>query len=150
MLVIFASCSEDETCRQNTTTSLQAGFFKEGTTTALSIDTLTISGLIEDPITGGLIEKDSILYNAKKKISLINLPLSKTGNQSIFLFKCNSIKDTVMILHSNQDYFVSFACGCMVTHKIDTVLSTNHFISEVKINNYDINLNNVRHLQIYH
>lgn len=150
LLVIFTSCSEDETCRQSTTIKLQAGFFTKGTTTALNIDTLSVMGLNEDSQTGTLTENDSVLYNAKKKISSISLPLNKTGNQSIFLFRFNSIQDTVWILHSNQDYFVSFACGCTITHQIDTVLTTNHYISDIKISNYDINLTNVRHLQIYH
>jgi hypothetical protein len=137
--VFFWACTEEETCRESTNAYLQATFFKAGTSTSFQVDTLTINGL----------GKDSFLYNKKLKVSAISLPLNQQKNISTFVLKSNNINDTVTVIHTNADYFLSFACGCMITHKIDTVLTTKHFINSIIIKQYDINNQDVKHLQIY-
>ncbi|MEA4937742.1 hypothetical protein SDC9_100372 [bioreactor metagenome] len=134
------SCAQDETCRENKNIKLNVGFFSAGTTTSLSIDSLTAFGL----------NKDSLLYNVNKNINKINLPLNKKEDVSIFVVRFNTTQDTVWVLHTNYDYFISYECGSVITHKIDTVITTNHYIESVKIINHDVNTTDVQHLQIFH
>ena len=109
------------------------------TKTALSIDSLSIQGL-------GV---DSILYNNSKKISKVILPLNKFVPESKFVVTFDKIKDTITVLHTNTNDFLSLECGCIKVHTIDTVLTTNHFIDSVKIAIHDVNTTNAEHLQIY-
>lgn len=140
VVIMTNSCVQDETCRENKNIKLNAGFFTAGTTTSLNIDSITINGL----------GKDSLLYNVRKNINKINLPLNKKEDVSIFVVRFNTTQDTVWVLHTNYDYFISYECGSVITHKIDTVITTNHYIESVKIINHDVNTTDVQHLQIFH
>jgi hypothetical protein len=138
--VMTISCTQDETCRESKKVMLNAGFFSSGTTTGLSVDSLTIFGL----------GQDSMLYNVKNSINKINLPLNKKEDLSIFVLKFKTIQDTLWVLYTNDDYLISYECGTVITHKIDTVITTNHYIESVRIINHDINTTDVQHLQIFH
>jgi hypothetical protein len=138
--LVTKACTQDETCRENKNIKMNAEFFNAGTTTSLSIDSLTVYGL----------GKDSLLYNVKKNINKINLPLNKKEDVSIFVVRFNTTQDTLWVLHTNYDYFISYECGSVITHKIDTVITTNHYIESVKIIQKDVNTTDVQHLQIFH
>lgn len=141
--VMMNSCTQDETCRENKDVRLNAGFYTSGTTNALSVDSLKVFGLERE---------DSSLYDVNKSINNIKLPLNKKQELSIFVlnFRANQVIDTLFVLYTNQDYFISYECGSVITHKIDTVITTEHFIKSVKIINHDINTTDVQHLQIFH
>lgn len=141
--VMMISCTQDETCRENKDVRLNAGFYTSGTTNALSVDSLKVFGLERE---------DSSLYDVNKSINNIKLPLNKKQELSIFVlnFRANQVIDTLFVLYTNQDYFISYECGSVITHKIDTVITTEHFIKSVKIINHDINTTDVQHLQIFH
>lgn len=101
------------------------------TSNALSIDSITIKG----------IGVDSILYKNSKKIQSVVLPLNKldTLQESSFQVKFNTITDTITIIHQNKTEYLSLECGCIKTHIIDTVLTTNHFIDSVRISVHNVN-----------
>lgn len=121
----------------NTTTSAY-------TVTSLSIDSINIQGL---DTMGVLV--DSLLYNKTKKISKLYLPLNKFVPVSRFVVTFNKTIDTVSILHSNSNMYLSLECGCLKVHTIDTVITTNHFIDSVSIKNHNVININAEHLQIY-
>jgi hypothetical protein len=101
------------------------------TSNALYIDSITIKG----------IGVDSILYNNSKKTQNVVLPLNKLDSlqESSFQVKFNNITDTITIVHQNKTEYLSLECGCIKTHIIDTVLTTNHFIDSVHISVHDVN-----------
>lgn len=140
ILLLTLSCTEEETCRENMTVALQVSFMNDSTLKATTIDSLSVWGL----------GKDSLLYNNKKKLGKISLPLNKFEESSIFVLRMNEQLDTMMVLYTNQDYFISFACGSVITHQIDTVLTTSNYISRMLIKQHYINTANVPHLEIYH
>ena len=147
ILIFAVSCTVDEGCRKSKTVNMGIGFYQtvlntstqKMTKTALSIDSLSIQGL-------GV---DSMLYNKSKKISKVILPLNKFALESRFVVTFDTTKDTITVTHTNTDDFLSLECGCIKTHTIDTVLTTNHFIDSVKIAIHDVNTTNAEHLQIY-
>lgn len=138
--LFMVACVKDETCRENKDVTLNAAFFNKGTTNSMTIDSLTANGL----------GNDSFLYSASKSIKEVKLPLNNTAEQIIFEMEFNTIKDTVWVFYTNQEYFISYECGSVITHKIDTVTTTNHFISSIKILNHDIKTTDEQHLQIFH
>lgn len=139
-VLFIVACAEDETCRERTTVTLNGSFFQHGTTTALFVDSISVYGL-------GI---DSMIYNSRKNAARISLPLNPNADISVFVLVSNSVNDTVRVIHSNQDFFISYHCGTVITHKLDTVLTTRHQIKDIKIVTHDINTTDVQHLQIFY
>jgi hypothetical protein len=136
-LIFTSSCSNDEQCRKDRYIRTTAGIYqvtydsttKIRTTTLLSPDSISVQGLGVDSIT-----------DYKKKSSIL-FPLNQitTATESKFRVKFNQTVDTITILHTNYNAFLSLECGCLVTHSIDTVITTNHFIDSVRISVHDVN-----------
>jgi len=138
-LLILASCAEDETCRENRVVHLQAGIFNKSNNTALTVDSITVF----EP------GNDSILYKNRKNINTLRLPLSTTSDMSMYVCRFNQFTDTIYIYHTNTEYFLSFNCGSIITHRIDTILTTKNFIRQIKVNQAIVNNIHVQHIQIY-
>lgn len=153
---MIASCVSDETCTQTKYVKLTANFYhvvyndttKIHTTTALGIDSLTVQGLKLDTITGQYHLVDSLIYN-KKPASTINLPLNNFAKSSTFKIKFNTIIDTMTIYHAYMNDYLSLECGCIITHSIDTVITTHHYIDSVKIRIHDVNTINAENIRLY-
>lgn len=142
LLIVLAvvSCNADDKCRKDKFVKLQVGIYHfvynpttlTNTVAALNVDSITVKG----------IGVDSILYKNRKSIHKITLPLNKqqyTNVNSAFEITFNNIKDTVLIIHENSDQYLSLECGCIKTHKIDTILITNHFLDSASITIHDVN-----------
>lgn len=138
--VLMTSCAQNESCRENKTVTLNAAFFTSETMNNLTVDSLTAYGM----------GQGALIYDNEKNIKDIHLPLNKKEEQSTFIMNFNAEQDTVWVLYTNQNYFISYECGAVITHKIDTIITTNHYISSIKILDHDINTTDVQHLQIFH
>jgi len=153
------SCAGDSQCTQSKYVMLEAGLYhvsynditKTYTTSTLTIDSLTVQGIKRDTVTGKEFPVDSLLYNNSKSVSKIFLPLnkSKLANESKFTITFNNTIDTITIFHTNHDDYLSLECGCIKTHSIDTVSTTNHFIDSVRIVIHNVNTTNAEHIHIY-
>lgn len=138
-ILAVASCVSDDQCHKNKYVKMQVGIYHvtlNGTTKTTSsaymnIDSITVKGI------GASI--DSSLYNKTKAIHNLTLPLNKFTSESKFEITFNQITDTVTIYHTNYDTYLSLECGCIKTHTLDTVLTTNHFIDSVHISIHDVN-----------
>lgn len=155
VFLFSTSCNvSDEVCRKEKNARLKVGFYTavfnsstgKYTSSSLTIDSLTVNGI--DSL-GNIV--DSILYNNSKNLSVIKLPLNKFSNESKFIIRFNdSIQDTLTVFHTNYDQYLSFECGIIRNHLIDTVLITNHFVDSVKIEEHNVSTIDAEHLQIFH
>jgi hypothetical protein len=155
-LLLITSCAVDEQCREKKTVNTIIGFYHivksvtgdTITTSTLTIDTITIRGLKYDVTSKLNIFMDSILYN--KSITNISLPLNKLNTESKFeiTFK-NRTKDTISVLHENSNQYLSLECGCIKVFKLDTVLTTNHFIDSIRIKNSTVNTTDAENIRLY-
>lgn len=139
IFILMLSCTQDDTCRTDKQVNMQLNFYSAEKNSKVQIDSLSIH----------TIDIDSILYNNSKKVSSIKLPLNPQAEQTVFVFQFNEIHDTLDIRYTNKEYFVSYACGMVISHELDTVYFTKHAISDLKIMNYQIDPNNAEHIQIY-
>jgi hypothetical protein len=119
------------------------------TTSALSIDSLTIKGLKYDSIAQNYVYVDSNLFIKSKLTSKIYLPLHKFKVESKYEVTFNQTKDTITVLHENVDQFLSLECGCIKIHTIDTALTTNHFVDSIRIINHNVNTNNAENIHLF-
>jgi len=155
-LFLIISCAGDETCTQTKYVKLTVNFYHpnpldtilSNRIVTLSIDSLTVQGLKKDS-TGKYTSVDSILYNNQKNVSTINLPLNNFSTSSIFKIKFNAVTDTMTISHSNLNDYLSLECGCIITHTIDSVSMTNHYIDSVRIKIHDVNTINAENIRLY-
>ena len=165
--LLHVSCVTDDTCTQTKYVKLTAGFYhvsysdltKTNTFSTLSIDSITVQGMKMDTLTGQYHLVDSILYNNQKSVSTINLPLNNLllksntsknfSTQSTFKIKFNTTVDTMTIYHTNLNDYLSLECGCIVTHSIDTVIMTNHFVDSVKIKIHNVNTIDAENIRLY-
>jgi len=127
---------------------MQMGFYSA--TYDSTTDTTTISSLSIDSLWIHGINNDSMIYDDEESISSVSLPLRKASNQTDYEIRFNETTDTITILHQDTTQYLSLECGCIKTFVIDTVLTTNHFIDSVKINNHTVNTTDAEHIKIYH
>lgn len=155
-LFLNSSCVSDGTCIQTKYVKLTANFYLVNPTDSiianrikgLYVDSITVQGLKYDSIARLYHSVDSILYD-NKNVNSIDLPLSNNQTMSIFKLKFKNIVDTMTIYHSNINDYLSLECGCIITHAIDSVTTTKHYIDSVRIKIYEVNTINAENIRIY-
>ncbi len=139
-LLMMVSCTSDnETCRESTRVVLRIGFFSSESSALANVDSVTVVGIPDG----------TLFYNNSKSINKVELPLLSSGIATEFAIRFNEQWDTLTVLHSTNPYFVSYACGMIYTHQIDTVLIRGSVNKNLKIAAKLVNTQNVQHLQIY-
>lgn len=139
-ILLFSACQvEEETCRESTSVTLKIGLYKGGTTAPSSIDSITVKD----------IDNDSIYYNNRKAVSRIELALDRQTNIARMAVRLNEDWDTLTVIYSSEAFFISYACGMVFTHQIDTVLTTRHAVDSLKIPVKFINTANEQHIKLY-
>ena len=139
-IVFLTACqTEDETCRESTRVTLQIGFYSAGTTKALPVDSIMVKALTTD----------SLYYNNKKNISKIDVPLDHSTELLQYAIRLNNQWDTITLIYESEPYFVSYACGLIYVHQLDTALTTNNAIQHLQLPVHLINTTNAQHIQIY-
>ncbi|MBP6610971.1 MAG: hypothetical protein KA206_07735 [Paludibacter sp.] len=141
-MVGFGCTSEGE-CRQELSVNFKAGIYTvaDESSKALSVDSIWVKGFA----------KDSFLYKDAKKISTIKLPLNAATEQSNFIIQFNDLKDTIGISYTtNPAYFISLPCGCIATHTINKVVSTDNFIDSIHIIQPEVLNYDAEQIKIYH
>lgn len=149
LFIVLTSCTTTDSCRDNTDVTMQIGFYtktqnettKVYTNSTLSIDSIWVNGL-------GV---DSFYYKKKLSVKSINIPLKNKAEQTDYIIRFNQSTDTVSVFYQNNDrYYISLECGCVVSHTIDEVVTTGHFVDSLVIINREINNINAENVQIYH
>ncbi|HNX87905.1 MAG TPA: DUF6452 family protein [Paludibacteraceae bacterium] len=141
------SCNNDETCRKSKTVLMGAKFYQD--TLNLKTNQYVTINFKADSLTASGVNNDSIIYKKVTNLSEIKLPVDKLKTQSRFSIKFNEVYDTITVLYHNTDEYLSLECGCVRTHTIDTVLTTNHIIEKIKIIQPIINTTYVENIKIY-
>jgi hypothetical protein len=103
------SCSS-EACLENTVAAVKASFYRTGTDTPSSIDSLTIFGAGND---------STKIYDNARNVSRIALPLNTSSGSSAFVLKINNITDTLILYYTNYPYLVSSECGISFFSTLD-------------------------------
>lgn len=143
--ISLTSCG-DSSCTESTTANAMMTFYSRSTSSALTIDSISVRG----------IGTDSILYDKSREVKYISVPLRINSNESAFQLNfyrsnssANAQTDTVRFYHQNRPQYISPDCGCSVFYHIDSVSHTRHRIDTVKIKQPEITNQNEEHLQIY-
>lgn len=132
--VVLTGCIPDEVCRQDS--DIVAGISCEWTT--INDEGELVLQERWDSVTMKGVEKDSILYWNEKNIEIIYAPFRQDTTITGLYIKWHNIEDTLWIKHTNEQNFISMACGCFIYHTIDSVWSGKHFIDTAYVVNTSV------------
>ncbi len=126
----LAGCQNDEVCEETTANKLRLGFYTpvitSGSPTPYTIDSLSVYGVGRP---------DSLIYNNRKTVRSIELPLNPTANRTGFvLIFPENITDTLWVDYQTELNFISAECGFTMFFDIEQVSHTNNRISFFQIN----------------
>jgi hypothetical protein len=151
LILVFVGCActtDSDECRKEKNVSLNIAFKQK----VLNQTTgrYTVGNLSIDSIWVRAIDRDSMIYNNKRSVQSIDLPLKKFAESTSFIIRFNTVTDTLYVLHNtNDNYFLSLECGCIAVHSINEVISTRNFIDSISVINNDVNTTKTTHIQIF-
>jgi hypothetical protein len=139
--LLFFSCATD-VCNQKSTWPVQASFYKISSLNKDSLvfmDGLTLKGE----------NNDSSLYSNENK-NKVEFPLTAPAGSSTYIFKIQSLSDTVTIYHSNTLYLISKQCGYGYQQVIDSVVYTQNVLNKITWKVPQVDKNDKENIQIYY
>lgn len=131
LTLVLLNCEPDKECRQTANVNCKVVFACDtmGADSAMirfkTIDSLSVWGL----------GSDSVLYDNRKNVTSLLLPLRGDTTITKFLMVLHGSTDTITVYHQNTNTFISLACGCFIYHTIDTVLCSSALLDSVQILN---------------
>jgi len=129
LLLILASCQNEEVCADATSNPLRMGFYlpvsADGSPQAYTLDSLTVYGVGRP---------DSLIYQNAKKVMAIDVPINPTTDRTgyVIIFPENII-DTVWVDCTLHLTFISAECGFAMRPEIVQVSHTKNRISTFQL-----------------
>jgi hypothetical protein len=140
IIKLIASCTP-QSCLQETTSFLNAGFYKTGTGTPLAPDSITVFGIGNET---------NMLYDQAPKLTSINLPLNASSDACGFVIKVNNITDTLRFIYSSRPYLISKECGITFFFTLDSVMVSGTIVDTIVVTNNNITIFNAENIRIFY
>ena len=143
--ILMAACTTDTTCRKEMDVAM-------GLT--LQADSLNANGHAViytnwDSLTVEVLGKNELLIDNGKGIKRLFLPLRPDTTISTFLMTFHEQTDTLYVVHTPRQYFVSLACGCAIYHTITAAWSSDSRVDSIGIINASVENAVQDNLRIY-
>ena len=143
MLVVFPlhffRCTP-ESCLEETTSFINATFYKTSTSKPAMPDSVTVFGIGKE---------DFRLYSKSTGLSGLRLPLNPSAGECGFVIKINNTTDTLRFRYTSFPHLVSKECGFTYYHTLDTTLVYGNAITRVVERNKNITTFNEENIRIY-
>jgi hypothetical protein len=139
----IGGCTEEADCSSTSRKMMNTGFFKYANTAVKdTLDSLTVTA----------VGTDSVIINKENDVSNIELPLRWTADSTelIFHYANSSVFDTLKVMHSNTQTFISMDCGYSMEQSISKVTYTKHVIDSVALTYKTANSDAVQNLKIFY
>lgn len=141
--VFYPACEDEVICTEDIVSRVHAGLYVRDT--AGQRDTVLSSLTFY-----AMLRTDSLLYDESPGIHEIVFPLpSITDGFTTYVFRTDSLADTIHIYHSPRQELVSFSCGFTTVHEIDGLSYGNNTIDTISIADPLVNLTDYENLKIY-
>lgn len=144
ILLLFASCQNEEVCEEAASSPLRMAFYvpgaTAGTTRAFIVDSLTVYGVGRP---------DSLIYNNSKGIKSIEVPVNPNSARTgfVLVFPGNNT-DTVWVESRFHLRFISANCGFAVQPEIERVTHTTRRINSLQISQNLVTQSFEEHIKI--
>jgi len=141
--LFLQACVSNTNCYESKEVMAYCGFYSAETGKAGSIEKVSVRGL----------GSDSLIYD-NKTLSKLALPLRSDALESVFIIEIEQsstvFRDSLRLSHTNNDWFISMECGCIVLHTLfDARPGGAGFIDSVRIVNPEIKNAVTEHVKIY-
>jgi hypothetical protein len=137
---LYEGCTP-EACLEETTSTINATFYKTGSTEASIADSITIFGIGK--------ETDKI-YDKALKVSLIKLPLDASSGTCGFVMKINEITDTLRLTYTNYPHLISKECGITFFFTLESYRVSGTTVDTIIIRNSNITTFNEENIRIFY
>lgn len=138
---MLSSCNSNG-CYEVTEVKVYCDFYRLSDNKAVTIDSVSVWG----------VGSDSLFYN-KKKLSELALDLNPNAQETQYVVQViqngHQFVDTLSIAHTNQPWFQSMECGCLVFSTLDTCLTTKSIFQSATILNPKIINKKSKHVILY-
>jgi len=146
LLVLFFSCTPQDTCDEDTQSVLVARFVtgEAGSPADTIVGGVTVYGIREG-------KSDSLLVDSASVARLL-LPLDPGHGESRFVVRTGQQADTLVIWHENTAYLISYACGFGMLFTLREIGHTMHLIRGVDVINEQVDaelLKDEAHIRIF-
>ena len=125
--VLTAACTVDKQCRTTYNVCMQVVFRAD----SLQADSTYATYAVWDSITVQGFGRDSVLYDNRKGINTLQLPLRPDTNMTAYCLTYHDRTDTLYITHNNDIQYVSLACGEVIYHTIESFRATGTWIDSI-------------------
>jgi hypothetical protein len=140
LILILLSCTP-ESCFEETTSFLNATFYKAGSNTSTIPDSITVFGIGKEA---------NYLYNKALNVSMIKLPLDASFQTCGFVMKINNITDTLKFAYSSYPHLISKECGITFFYTLDSYSVSGSTVDTIIIRNNNITTFNVENIRIFY
>ena len=148
--IFLPSCVNEEICEDLETVPVRMGFYyvdeEEDEPQVLPIDSIYIHGL----------NNDSIIYDYRRDVSRIELPLNAAANTTAFLLYfpatpeiAHLVKDTIWFTYEVKPTLISMECGFASFFELIEVSHSNMMIDSISIEETSVNNNLDEHIKIF-
>jgi hypothetical protein len=136
----FAACTPDS-CFEETTSFLNATFYKTVNGVPSAPDSITIFGIGKET---------NRLYSKSLNLTAIKLPLNASAGTCGYVMKINNITDTLRFIYTGYPHLISKECGITFYFTLDTCIAHGSAIKTIITRNNNITTFNEENIRIYY
>jgi hypothetical protein len=143
LLLLWFSCQQQEVCEEATDSSLRIGFYTTddgNNEVSLPVDSMSVYGLGRS---------DNLIYNNRKNVSRIELPLDANNEGCGFVLVFPEHTDTLMLQYSHDLNLVSVECGFVLFYTLTNATHTNHYIIRTEVIISEVTNSLDEHIKIF-
>jgi len=144
VLLACMSCEPDTVCHSNVTSTMKVHV----KTVTILADSTQLFG-VADSLTIGMIGTDSLVAKNAHNQSDYKVELNPKSDTTDLWLLYHGKHDTIRLYYSNDIYYVSMACGCAITHQLDSTTDTMHAIDSLIIVNTNVDMSEDTNLEIW-
>jgi hypothetical protein len=146
----FPSCLNEDICEDVATLPVRIGFYRidtlQTTPPKILIDSITVFGL----------GNDSIIYNNRKTVGQIEIPMNSVIDSCAFVIRFPDLEDfetssydTLWFIYQRQPNLISMDCGFVTFYELNRINFTRNRIDSIHID--DIRISNTlnEHVKIF-
>jgi len=143
LLVIIRLCVNctPESCLEETVSTLNATFYKTGSTQVSVADSITIFGIGKET---------NKIYDKTPKVSFIKLPLDASSGTCGFVMKINTVTDTLRITYSSYPHLISKECGLVFFFTLKSYQVSGTTVDTIIFRNSNIATFNEENIRIFY
>ncbi len=145
--VIFHSCTDESICRKSRDVEVGMSFYVDSINPATG--RWAQKKVRITPVSAHGIGIDSLLLN-NAEVGNLKAPLNQFAETSQFRLLVGDIADTITVNYKSGIELLSFECGAVRVHTIESVKTSGHFFDSITLYEPNVNTLHVENIKLNH